>query len=228
MPTILRVSPLIEAQGGGGSEGTRSAYRCDDACAPESCSSMRSPGDDVRDAVGEGPDTGRAGCTRADMNRACATDSCSKWRSPGDDVREETEEADMGRAEWARADMEADMTWYQGNGAEASCSSWQMSTCDESRWGLGRAFLKGGGGRKGFVTPTETNVHGDALCFMVIGPSLIQRLAVGGWRLATVGGGWCLAVAGCWLVVVGGWRLAAVGSWRLLAVGGWRLAVGGP
>ena len=45
--------------------------------------------------------------------------------------------------------------------------------------------------------PTETNVHGDALCFMVMRPSLLQRLAVGG-----------------------GWRLAVVGSWRLVAVGG--------
>ena len=31
------------------------------------------------------------------------------------------------------------------------------------------------------VTPTETSVHGDALCFMVMGPSLLQKLAVGGW-----------------------------------------------
>ena len=37
-----------------------------------------------------------------------------------------------------------------------------------------------GGGGKTFVTPTETNVHGDALCFMVMGTSLYQRLAIGG------------------------------------------------
>ena len=52
--------------------------------------------------------------------------------------------------------------------------------------------------------PTETNAHRDALCFLVMAPSLLHRLAVGGWR-----------------------RLA-VGGWRRLAVGGWRLAVGGP
>ena len=34
---------------------------------------------------------------------------------------------------------------------------------------------------KTFVTPTETNVHGDAFCFVVMGPPLLQRLAVGGW-----------------------------------------------
>ena len=54
---------------------------------------------------------------------------------------------------------------------------------------------------RAFVTPTGTNVHGGALCFMVMGPSLLQRLAVGGW----------------WMVAVGGWRLA-VGGWRLVAV----------
>ena len=52
--------------------------------------------------------------------------------------------------------------------------------------------------------PTETNVHGDALCFMGMGHSLLQRLAVGGWRMAVRGGcsGW--------------WRLVAVGGpWGL-------------
>ena len=75
----------------------------------------------------------------------------------------------------------------------------------------------------GFITPTETNVHGDARCFMVMGPFLLQRLAVGGsWQLV-VGGWWRLAV-GCW------WRLVAVGGgwWRLAVGGGWRLVVGGP
>ena len=70
-------------------------------------------------------------------------------------------------------------------------------------------------GKNPFITPTETNVHEDALCIMVKGPSPLQKL-----RLA-VGGGWWSA--GGW------WRLAAFGSWRLVAVGGgWRLAaVGG-
>ena len=35
-----------------------------------------------------------------------------------------------------------------------------------------------------FVMPTQMNVHRDALCFMVMGPSLLQRSAVGGWWLA--------------------------------------------
>ena len=70
-----------------------------------------------------------------------------------------------------------------------------------------------GNPRKGFGPPTETNVHGDALCFNVMGPSLLQRLAVGGWRLA-VGGGWRLVAVGGW------WRLAAVGGWRLAVPGG--------
>ena len=55
-------------------------------------------------------------------------------------------------------------------------------------------------GEKIFVTPTEMKVHGDALCFVVMGPSLLQRLVVGGWRL----------------VVGGGWRRLAVGGWRLV------------
>ena len=47
---------------------------------------------------------------------------------------------------------------------------------------------------------TETNVQEDALCFMAMGPSLLQKLAVGSsWRLAV--GGW-------WRLAVGGWRLA--------------------
>ena len=53
-----------------------------------------------------------------------------------------------------------------------------------------RAVLGGGGG--GFVTPTETNAHGNALCFLVMGRSVLQRLAVGGWRLV-VGGPWGLS-----------------------------------
>ena len=54
-------------------------------------------------------------------------------------------------------------------------------------WGWNpRAVLKGG--KKTFVTPTETNFHWDAFCFMVMAPSLLQRLAVGCWWLV-VGGG---------------------------------------
>ena len=65
-----------------------------------------------------------------------------------------------------------------------------------------RAVLKGKQTkRKEFVTPTETNAHGDALYFVVMGPSLLQ---IGGW----------------WLVAVGGWQLAVGDGWQLLAVGG--------
>ena len=64
-----------------------------------------------------------------------------------------------------------------------------------------RAVLKGKKKkRKGLETPTATNVHGDALCFMVMGPFVLQRSTVGGWRR----------------LVVCGWRLVAVGGWRSL------------
>ena len=61
-----------------------------------------------------------------------------------------------------------------------------------------------------------------ALCFMVMGPALLQRLAVGWWLVAV--GGWR------WLVVGGRWfmGLAGGGWWRLAAGSGWRLAVGDP
>ena len=80
-------------------------------------------------------------------------------------------------------------------------------------WGRGGAGLPLRGGKeKTFVTPTERNVHGDALCCLVMGLSLLERLAVGGWRL----------------VVVSGWQLVVVGGgWQLAVGGGWRLAVGG-
>ena len=86
-----------------------------------------------------------------------------------------------------------------------------------------RAVLKGGGGGGAFVTDFVTNAHRDALCFMVMGPFPLQRLAVGGRRLVAVGGWWFTAVASGWrLVAVGGWWFTAVASgWRLVAVGGW-------
>ena len=72
--------------------------------------------------------------------------------------------------------------------------------------------------RKGFVTPQDTNVHGDALCFM--GKTLNHRNSIG-QRLAD-GGSWRLAFGGGWRLAVGGWwRLAADGSWRLAVGGGW-------
>ena len=57
--------------------------------------------------------------------------------------------------------------------------------------------------RKEFVTPTEMNVHGDALCFMVKTHKTTEK------------------------VLNDGWRLEAVGGWRLVAFGGWRLEVSG-
>ena len=54
--------------------------------------------------------------------------------------------------------------------------------------------------KKRFVTPTETNVHGDALCFTVETWAMhktMQALLNNGWRLV-VGGGWRLAVDGGW------------------------------
>ena len=86
--------------------------------------------------------------------------------------------------------------------------------------------------RKGIVTPTEMNVHGDASCFAVTTwarhkPSIEQWLAVGGgWRLV-VCGWWRLAVAGWRRLAVGGLWLVAVSGCRLVAAGGWRFVVGG-
>ena len=70
----------------------------------------------------------------------------------------------------------------------------------------------------GFVTPTETNVHGDALRFIVKAwarHKTAERVLSNGWRLVAVGG---LAAGGWWWLVV----------WRLAVGGGWRWAVGGP
>ena len=71
-------------------------------------------------------------------------------------------------------------------GSRASTLPWPGLSLGENKEG------------KRFVTPTETNVHGDALCSVVMGRSLLQRLAVGGWRLVAVGGWWRLAVGGWW------------------------------
>ena len=74
----------------------------------------------------------------------------------------------------------------------------------------------------GFVMPTETNLHEDALCFMGrtwARHGTTEALLNNGWRLAAVGGWWRSAVGGGWWTAAGSWRLA-VGGWRL-AVGGW-------
>ena len=55
---------------------------------------------------------------------------------------------------------------------------------------VARAVLKGKKG--GFVTTTETNVHGDALCVMVktrARHKTTEAVLNSGWRLAAVGGG---------------------------------------
>ena len=60
-----------------------------------------------------------------------------------------------------------------------------------------------------------------------MGPSLLQRLALCGWRQLAVGG-WRLVVVGGWrLVVGGGWWSAVGGWWWLAAGGGWQLVVSG-
>ena len=79
---------------------------------------------------------------------------------------------------------------------------------NRDRAGQGRAAGLSLRGKKEFVTPTETNLHGDALCF-IIKPRTIHKTTEAssnnGWRLAV--GGWRLAVGGCWrLAVGGGWR----------------------
>ena len=53
---------------------------------------------------------------------------------------------------------------------------------------------KGGGGAK--VTPTETNVHGDALCFMVRAWARHKTREINIQQWWAVGGGWRLAVRG--------------------------------
>ena len=72
------------------------------------------------------------------------------------------------------------------------------------------------------VTPTQTNAHGEALCFMVktwARDKTTKPVLNNGWRLAPFVG-WRLVAVG------GGWSLVAVGgSWRRLVVGGWRLVV---
>ena len=58
------------------------------------------------------------------------------------------------------------------------------------------AVHKGGGG-EGFATPTDRNLHGDALCFMVKTWARHKATETG---------------------LNNGWRLTAVGGWRLVAV----------
>ena len=53
-----------------------------------------------------------------------------------------------------------------GRGVPLGTSEWDGSNTGRGRWRItGMAVLMGK--RNGFVTPTETNVHGDALCFTV-------------------------------------------------------------
>ena len=75
------------------------------------------------------------------------------------------------------------------------------STGEEWAHTLAGLSLRGGGT---FVTPTETNVHGDLSASL-----LWDLLYFKVWRLA-VGGGWR--------------RLAAVGGWRLVGVSVWSVA----
>ena len=59
--------------------------------------------------------------------------------------------------------------------------------------------------KKGFITPTATNVQGRSLLHgqdmgktQYHRSSIEQCLAVGGWQVVAVGGGWRLAVDGPW------------------------------
>ena len=89
---------------------------------------------------------------------------------------------------------------------------------------LVRAVIKGG---KGFVTPTETNLHWDTPCFMVktwTRHKTTEASLNNGWRLVVVGGLWQIAGGG-WRWAVGGGQLLAVGGGQRLVVGGrWRWA----
>ena len=52
---------------------------------------------------------------------------------------------------------------------------------------------------KGLVMPTETNLHGEALCCTVktwAGHKTTKAFLNNGWRLPAVGGWWRLAVGG--------------------------------
>ena len=78
--------------------------------------------------------------------------------------------------------------------------------------GAGRVATAGlslrGRKKRGSVTPTETNAHRDALCFM--DETWVRHKTLENSTKK-------------WLAVGGGWRLAVGGWWRLIAAGGWRL-----
>ena len=83
---------------------------------------------------------------------------------------------------------------------------------------VSRAVLQG---EKRFAAPTETNLHGDALCFMVktwARHKTAEAVLNNGWRRLVVGGAWQLAVGNGRLAVGGGWQLAVGDSWSLGAV----------
>ena len=84
-------------------------------------------------------------------------------------------------------------------------------------WGGDRTVLKGekGRGGGGLVTPTQTNLQEDALCFVVKTWARHNTTETGlnnGWRLAAVGGG------GWWRLAAGGWRLVIPWGLSLRAV----------
>ena len=86
-------------------------------------------------------------------------------------------------------------------GLDRPCFARKRGGGVQGRAGL---FLRGKK-RKAFVASTETNLHADALCFMVKTWTIhktIETVSNNGWRFG------------------GGWRLVAVGGWRRLAAGG--------
>ena len=65
---------------------------------------------------------------------------------------------------------------------------WLMqSRAGDRRALVSRGVLKGGGGRKSLRDANMNERSRERSCFLVMGPSLLQRLAVGGWR--SLGGG---------------------------------------
>ena len=92
-------------------------------------------------------------------------------------------------------------TGLEGSGApggEGGCQSGWQSGYQSGCWWSGLCLR--GERRGGFVTPTETGLRRDALCFMVktwARHNTTEAVLNNGGRLAAVGS-W-------WLAVVGGW-----------------------
>ena len=69
----------------------------------------------------------------------------------------------------------AGCTGQAGVGREGGGGVWDTKRCVPKRSRGNFPFRRGS--KKSLVTSTETNVHGDAFCFMVMGPSLFVHTA---------------------------------------------------